>query len=91
MAKLKRGRGMRRQAAAKQQIRVGEHGPQPLVGSHRFMLMFEVIQKYKVWKDQRAISKSNTAYIAIAITGKPKLLRLDLNLNLRENKYDLSL
>ena len=83
---------MRRQAAAKQQIRVGEHGPQPLVGSHRFMLlMFEVIQKYKVWKDQRAISKSNTAYIAIAITGKPKLLRLDLNLNLRENKYDLSL
>ena len=41
---------MRRQAAAKQQIRVGEHGPQPLVGSHRFMLMFED-QKYKVWKE----------------------------------------
>ena len=62
---------MRRQAAAKQQIRVGEHGPQPLVGSHVSCLKF----RNKGLERATVILYNNT--IAIAITGKPKLLRLE--------------
>lgn len=62
---------MRRQAAAKQQIRVGEHGPQPLVGSHVSCLKF----RNKGLERATVILYNNN--IAIAITGKPKLLRLE--------------